>query len=721
MSFIAELKRRNVIRTAAAYLAFAWLGIEVSQTLLPLFGLGPNAVRLVVILFALGFVPVLVASWMFEFTLAGVRPDREVDHEAPDRKARSRRLDRWVVVFLAFVLCYFIFDKFVLAPVRESATVEEARQEGAAEALVQAQSQAFDQSVAVLPFTNASGDPANDYLSEGIADELRDHIALQPELRVVARRSSARFRDSTEEFADIGRQLGVSRILEGRLDRKGDRLLVSVELVDAVSGFRLWSRSYDRPGQDLMLVQQALANDVLGQLMPRLAGQAQQPPPSLQQVAAHDLLLLGRQYEQQVLEEQRVDSAMLEKVIGLYEQAAEIDPLSAEAQARLGRMLLYAGEVQRAEPAILKAVELDPDRGETFAALGLYFWLTRQEGIGAAYRRALELNPNDADTLSYYASWSWMQGSADAAVDYYRKALEIDPMSLVRYADLGYKLAFGGSREQAQAVLGQVLERFPNAPGFLVAARITEALGDLDEAIAWALKAHQLRPGDEEAAGHLGELLARIGEAGAAARFAEEAGMGLLYWQRRYADMIDLGEELRFDQPDDVDLLFMLAFAYSALGDDAEAVELIEQAGMPGTVLSESRRASEMHATSTLAGALQAVGRNDEALELARFYAELNQQLLATEGPSAWAPRLGRACMSGVLGDDEAALAMLETLPALGTLAWLPTLRDQVCFRRFRQEPRYQAVVAALEKRAAALRERLPATLARHGLALPSD
>jgi TolB-like protein/Tfp pilus assembly protein PilF len=721
MSFIAELKRRNVIRTAVAYLAFAWLGIEVSQTLLPLFGFGPNAVRLVVILFALGFVPALVASWLFEFTLEGVRPDREVDHDSPERKAHSRRLDRWVVVLLALVLCYFIFDKFVLAPARESATVEEARQEGAAEALVQAQSQAFDQSVAVLPFSNASGDPANDYLSEGIADELRDHIALQPELRVVARRSSARFRDSTEEIADIGHQLGVSRILEGRLDRKGDRVLVSVELVDAVSGFRLWSHSYDRPGQDLMLVQQALANDVLGQLMPRLAGQAQPPPPSLQQVAAHDLLLLGRQYEQQILEEQRVDQAMLDKVIGLYQQAAEIDPLSAEAQARLGRMLLYAGEVQKAESAILKAVELDPDRGETFAALGLYFWLTRQEGIGAAYRRALELNPNDADTLSYYASWSWMQGNADAAVEYYRKALEIDPMSLVRYADLGYKLAWEGSREQAQTVLAQVLERFPNAPGYLVAARMSEALGDLDEAIAWALKAHQLRPADEETAGQLGELLARIGEAGAAARFAEQAGMGLLYWQRRYADMIDLGEELRFDQPDDEDLLFMLAFAYSALGDDAEAIGLLELAGMPGTVLSESRRASEMFADLTLISALQAVGRNDEALELARFSLQISQRLMATEGHSGWAPAWKAACVKAVLGDDAAALLMLESLPTLGTLAWLPLLRDQACFRRFGQEPRYLAVVDALEARTAALRERLPATLARHGLALPTD
>jgi hypothetical protein len=108
-------------------------------------------------------------------------------------------------------------------------------------------------------------------------------------------------------------------------------------------------------------------------------------------------------------------------------------------------------------------------------------------------------------------------------------------------------------------------------------------------------------------------------------------------------------------------------------------------------------------------------------LELARFSLQLNQRLVATEGHSAWTPLWKVACVKAVLGDDAAALLMLESLPTLVTLAWLPKLRDQACFRRFQQEPRYRAVVDALEARTAALRERLPATLARHGLALPSD
>ncbi len=719
MSFFTELKRRNVLRTAAAYLAFAWLGIEVSDTLLPLFGFDPGAVRTLVILLAVGFIPVLVASWMFEFTLQGIKHDRDVDHGSSEVQARSRRLDRWVVVLLAVTVAYFVFDKFVLAPGRELGQIEAAREAGASEAIEQERAIAFDRAVAVLPFMNASGDSSNDYLSEGVADELRDRLSARPELRVAARRSSANFRQSTDGPIEIGHQLKVSRILEGRLDRKADRLIVSVELIDAVSGFRLWSQSYERSLQDLLLAQQDLARDAIHQLLPA-ASESETPAPSLQQVAAHDLLLLGRQFEQQLVEEQRVDQATLAKVIDLYRQAGEIDPLSAEAQARLGRMLLFAGEVTLAEPHILKALELDPNRADTFTTLGLYYWATRQDGIGAAYRRAIELNPSDADALGYYASWAWMQANSDEAVEYYRAALQVDPMSLLRYADLGYKLAFQGDREESLALLDEVLLRFPGAPGYLLAARMTEAMGDLDEAVAWAAKAYQLRPNDPDVAGQLGELLARIG-APEAELFEQEAGMGGLFWQRRYREMIELGEELYFDQPEDTDLMFLIGFAHSALGEHEAAISWMELGGLPQSVLSESRRANEFHVIHAYYSALQAAGRLDEALHLAEWNQVLNGKFLVqTEGIRGWAPILGKACILMVLGEAEQALESLETLPQLHTLARLPWLQDLACFSTLQDNARYRAVVSSLQDQVNALRERLPQTLARHEVSLPT-
>jgi TolB-like protein/DNA-binding winged helix-turn-helix (wHTH) protein/Flp pilus assembly protein TadD len=569
--------------------------------------------------------------------------------------------------------------------------------------------------IAVLPFINSSGNAAYDYLSDGITDNVRDRIAALQELRVMARRSSVQFREEPQNAQEIGRQLGVGRIIEGRFNRVRDRVSISVALVEAASGFQLWSQIYDGPADELMLIEQALVRDLLAQLLP---DRVDEPPPvpTQRQVAAHDLILLGRQYEQQVTDEQRVDETKLARAIDYYGQAIAVDPESAEAHARLGKALLYQGNVVEAEPHILKALELDPARGDTFTMLGLYYWVVRETGSGTAYRRAIELSPNDADALSYLASWSWMQGRADEAEELYRRALEVDPLSLVRYADLGYKLAFGGSRDAALTVLERLVRLFPTAPGYLAAARISEALGDFDEAIAWALRARQLRPADPEANGMLAELWARLGDFETAAQFETGPNMGLLFWQRRYDELVELGEEVTIDHPADADARFLLAFAYSALGRQAEAIRQLELAGLPGSVRHESRRANEVHALNTLSSALHAAGREAEARSLAEWHYEWNKTGLALTEGGGWAAHLSDACSLMLLANREAALDTLETLARVTTIVHLPWLQDQACFAGLQDEPRYRAVVAAVEERIAAIRARLPETLTRHAL-----
>jgi TolB-like protein/Tfp pilus assembly protein PilF len=716
MSFIAELKRRNVIRTAIAYLALAWLSIEVSDTVLPMFGFSPQIPRIIVLVSVIGFVPVMLFAWAFEFTAEGLKLDKNVDRAAPQVVAAGKRLDRVVIALLGLALAWFAFDKFILSPERESTVVEAARQQATTEALEQATAQAFDQSIAILPFANASGDSGNDYLSNGISDELRDRLAQVQGLRVTARSSSIRFHGQDLDAPAIAGQLGVSRMIEGRFNRQGNRVLLSVQLVDAESGFQLWSQSYERASRDLLLLQQELAQAVVSQLMPELLPVEAALNPSPQQVSAHDLLLLGRQYEQQVTDQQVVDEAKLQKAIEYYRQAIEEDPQSAEAHARLGKMLLYLGDVDAAEGPIFKALELNPRLSDAQATLGLYYWLTRQPGIGAAYLRAIELNPNNADALSYYASWLWMQGETDQSTNYYRLARNVDPLSLVRHAELGNKLAFEGSREEAQSVVARILELFPTAPGYLAAARITEAYGVPDEAIGYALKARLLRPDDPDIAGQLAEMHARIGDFESAALFEPEPGMGQLFWQRRYAELIDLGEELAIDQPGDADVLFLLAFAYNAAGRFADSLRILELAGMPEAALSESRRATELHTMLTVVGALAGNGDTERAYALAASDLKRHQKFSSGNEKNAPALRLGMACELAVLGEDEEALNWLESLKTLPNIVGLPLLKDHACFQKFVDEPRYQAVVSANEERLAAIRERLPQTLERQGL-----
>ncbi len=589
-------------------------------------------------------------------------------------------------------------------------------QRRAAPALAEQQTILPPNAIAVLPFVNVSGQAGDDYLSEGLADDLRDRVAALRELRVVARRSSAHFRDQDIDTTTIGRELGVGRVVEGRFIRSGERVTVAVELVDTASGFRLWSQRYERPAQDFGLIQRALLSDLIRQLSPWRTQPSQSAPESFEQLAAHDLLLLGRQYERQITDEQVVDEALLERTIELYGQAVEIDPRSAEAQARLGSMLLYRGDVTAAEPHILAAVQLDPERGDTFTTLGLYYWAVRQDGSGAAYRRAIELNPSDADALSYYAGWAWLQGDAEEAVVYYRAALLVDPLTLIRHADLGYKLAFQGSRAEAQAVLDRMLELFQTAPAYLAATRIAEALGELDEAIAWALKAQQLRPDDADISGQVAELLARVGAFEEAAWFEPEPSLGQLFWQRRYGELVDQGEELLIDRPGDAELAYLVAFAYGALGRYESAVRLLEAAGLPGTVLAESRRAGDLHALHFYIGSLLQAGRAEEAQQLAAWSLAFNNRLLPTEGRQGWLPHLAEACALAVLDEPERALAALEHMAGLGTLPRLPWLLDMSCLASLQSDSRYRAVIDREEARLAEIRRRIPQTLERHGV-----
>jgi len=712
--FLSELKRRNVTRVGIAYLTIAWLLIQVANNILPLFDVNPGFSRLIVILFAIGFLPVLLLAWTFEYTAAGFKFDKDVDRSEPAKPARTKRLDSLIIVLLGIALAYFAFDKFILSPERESENLEVARQTAASEAIDSAKASQFGRSVVVLPFANMSGDNANDYLSDGLSDELRDSLAKIPGVLVVARSSSIRFRGQEIDAKEIAAQLGVGRVIEGRFNRQGNKVLVAVELIDAKSGFQLWAERYERASRDLLLLQQDLARALASQIAPALLPQGEAHTPSAQQVSAHDLLLLGRQYEQQVTDQQVVDESKLQTAIDYYRQAIAVDPTSAEPYARLGKMLLYVGSADAAAEPIFTALRLDPEQSDANATLGLYYWVTRQSGIGAAYRRAIELNPNNAEALAYYADWSWLQGDIDASERYFRLARDVDPISLEQQSKLAYKLAFAGKRGEAEPIVERILELFPSAPGFLAAARVVETYGAPDEAIALELKALALRPYDEDIAGQLAESLARIGDFDSAAIFEPEPGIGLLFWSRRYAELIELGEELMIDYPDDEDMLLLLAFALNTQGQFEESVRIFEMIGMPQVAMHESRRPNELHHLPSLIAALQGVGRNDEATELLAWYGDLNRRMTGDSG--SWAPWISGACLESLRGDREAALTTLEKLPALPTLVWMPYLRDLVCMQPLTNDPRYAAVVNAMEQRIANSRAELPKALQRHGL-----
>ena len=205
MFLFNELKRRNVLRVGAAYVVTAWLLIQVSETIFPLFGFGDTPARLVVIVLGIGFVPVLIFAWVFQLTPEGLKKDGDIDHALPIAPHAGRKLDRMIMVVLALALGYFSFDKFVLSPERETKIIEQARQAGAEQALEESRLDAQrEKSIAVLPFTTRSKLEETTFFADGIHDDLLTRLANIGSLKVISRTSVLQYRDTAKNLREIG-------------------------------------------------------------------------------------------------------------------------------------------------------------------------------------------------------------------------------------------------------------------------------------------------------------------------------------------------------------------------------------------------------------------------------------------------------------------------------------------------------------------------------------
>ena len=206
MSFISELRRRNVFRAAAAYVAVSWVLMQLAEITFPAFGLSDQAILVLISVLAIGFVPALILAWVFEITPEGVKRERDIDRSGDLARRTNRLLDRAIIVLLTLGVTYLAVDKFLLDPVRDDARVEAAREKGRSEAF----GRTFgDKSIAVLPFMNLSGDPDQEYFSDGMSEQLLDLLSRIPELRVISRTSAFAFKGK-----QIGMQLSLIHISE---------------------------------------------------------------------------------------------------------------------------------------------------------------------------------------------------------------------------------------------------------------------------------------------------------------------------------------------------------------------------------------------------------------------------------------------------------------------------------------------------------------------------
>jgi TolB-like protein/Flp pilus assembly protein TadD len=427
--WLHQLKRRNVLRAAALYIGAVWALAQGIAQLAPVFGIPDWAVRWFIIAGVIGFPFWIVFAWFYEFTQGGLK--RESERDADDRAARlhDRRLDKWIIGVLLVAVVLLVTNQFVL---RRDAT-------SLADATASAEQDGTGlKSIAVLPLVNASGDPQQQFFSDGLSENLIDVLSSIEGLRVSGRSSSFLFRNSKDDPRTIGAKLNVSYLLTGSVQRSSDTIRVRAEVVDTHTGASVFSKRFERPGSDLFALQDELSKSIadtlnVALLSPTADVMGHRPPSGNLEaynafLRANFLVDLGNERDTR-------------RAIDEYTHATTLDPRYAMAWARLSRYwttlaaLYLTGNDARAAYAKArlagdKALALAPDMGDAHLARG---WLLENEtldwaGAGAEYEAAQQLSPSNLQTKSSLASMKALQGQLTEAVKLSGEAIASDPL-----------------------------------------------------------------------------------------------------------------------------------------------------------------------------------------------------------------------------------------------------------------------------------------------------
>jgi len=458
MSLFSELRRRNVFRIAAAYIVVGWLITEIATTLLPVFGAPDWVAQVVVIVLALGFLPAVVFAWVFELTPDGLKKESEVPRDRSITSHTGRRLDYITIAAVVAAVAFVAWSRTSAPPGPALAGSTAA-------------------SIAVLPFVNMSGSDENEYFSDGLTETLLNMLAHVPELKVASRTSSFSFKGQNQDIRTIANALGVAHVLEGSVQRAGDRIRITAQLIRADDGFHVWSESYDRTLDDIFRIQDEIAGEVGGALTSSLLPGGDEiaiAGVGTDDVEAYDLFLRA------VAEQGKDSYGSLQASEALLKQALALDPDFSDAKTQLAtNYFAQAGTGLREPKAALNE-------------------------ILALLEQVLAARPSDirAQAWQHFATVSRAQITGarvdfDAAIDELKVLAdkapsEVDPKRLLLQVLPGF-----GRHEEALAVMEDLLALDPLNPELNEdIARAYWAMGDLVSAISALERAAELEPGN---------------------------------------------------------------------------------------------------------------------------------------------------------------------------------------------------------------------------------
>jgi len=734
MSFFEELKRRNVIRVSIAYAVVAWLVSQVAEFAIETFGAPDWVLKIFVVFLMLGFPIVALFAWAFEMTPEGIRREKDVDRSQSITRQTGRKLDYTIITVLAFALAYFVWESRFSpgkgsepfsqqGPVQVGQAGDEKRdptpggaQPGSdhfsqptssqatdtseksaltpveatpVEAIAQASNEATPTisklAIAVLPFANRSNVQEDLFFTDGIHDDLLTQLANIKGLKVISRTSVMTYRDTTKRIPEIATELGVSKILEGGIQRAGNRIRINAQLIDVSTDEHLWAETFDREMtvENIFDIQSEITRHIVTAIRGELTDEetvalAQQPTDNLD---AYESYLKAKAFLNDPLYSP-------DKYINAEEwlkKAVASDPVFALAWAALvvthGQAIWQGYDesperLQAALDALNNAEKYGPGLPETLAARAEYLYRLKTDYRAAEplFAQASQAKPGDSDLLIRLASTERRTGQFEQAITHYQMAIDLDPANLEARSTLLGTLVLMGAYERAEPLADLWIEKYPATQTFKT--NKTQIL----------LQGH----GNVKGAKALfSELAPNIGP-----RYLSIAVNVLLY-NRDYQGLIDLWSNPLLSQALNnpafkIWALDTLAKAHFYQGDAANAEKYSREVIQWATKYVSGTDANQAVTKDLLAYAYARTGQFNEALAALNRSQELRSESDdSLEGPVS---SINRAMVLGMIGQRDESLAEIKRLlktPA-GLNRWDLYLNPDWDF--FRDDERFNAL-----------------------------
>ncbi len=417
MNYLSELQRRNVFKVAIAYLMLAWLILQFVDVITPILNLPDWFSKVVLVLLIIVFPITILMTWAFELTPEGIKKTKDIDVEQSILKSTGQKINYLIIGFLTLVIGFQFWNKSP-SDIKSFEISEN--------------------SIAVLPFANMSGNDNDQYFSDGLSEELLTVLSKIPELKVSGRTSSFSFRGQNQNLKVIGETLGVNHILEGSVRKQGDRVRISVQLIRTLDGFNVWSETFDRLLKDIFVVQEDIANAISNNLEIELDLAT---TPTLISARTENMKVYDLYLESKMLMSRR-GAENLNKALLLLNDATKLEPDYAAAWGLLAQahtLAYYYHEIESTlvgmylgEEAARRALEIDPASSLAHGALGdilkdKYHW----EGAEEQYLLALKYDPENTEARSQYSQLLARTGRFSDALPYTEKSVVLDPLGTI--------------------------------------------------------------------------------------------------------------------------------------------------------------------------------------------------------------------------------------------------------------------------------------------------